>query len=320
MENSSEIGYFVLGAYGNMGQLKYLYFFILLLWYCSICAANALLIAVIFVDRRLHEPMYMLLCNLMVNEVSGSTSLYPLLLSQMLSDAHEVSVSLCFLQMFTLYSSASVEFCSLAAMAFDRYVSICKPLHYNAIMSTGTVAVIVSFTWVYSYATFTLAFVFVVNYKLCGNVIDQVFCDYKLVAELVCSTSKVKSITALFTFLTTVLSFGMIVVSYVKILVVCFDTSKENKQKALTTCTPQIVSVSNLFVGCTFNILDGRIAAVPLPDNVRIFSAVYLLVCQPIITPFMYGLKLPKIREACKRFLWNKKVFFLRGTSLKQLS
>ncbi|XP_037095143.1 olfactory receptor 4A47-like [Syngnathus acus] len=312
MENSSEIVSFVLGAYSNMGQLKYLYFFILLLWYSSIWVANTLVIMVIFVDRSLHEPMYMLLCNLMVNEINGSTSLYPLMLSQMFSDAHEVPVSWCFVQMISFYSSASVEFCSLAAMAYDRYVSICRPLHYNAIMSTGTVAIIVTLIWVYSYATSLLSYLFVVNLKFCSNVIDHLFCNYELIAKLICTISKVNSVVDLFGFLTSVFPFGLIMVSYGKILMVCLDTSRENRQKAITTCTPQIVSVSNLFVGCAFIFLEARITAVDLPDSVRIFFSVYLLICQPMITPFMYGLNLPKIRQACKKFLWRKKVFFLQ--------
>ncbi|XP_051937487.1 olfactory receptor 2K2-like [Hippocampus zosterae] len=311
MENSSKIEYFVLAAYSDMGQLKYLYFFILLLWYCSICAANTLLIAVIFADRRLREPMYMLLCNLLVNEISGSTSLYPLMLSQMFSEAHQVPLSWCFLQMSCMYTSVSVEFFSLAVMAYDRYVSICKPLHYSSIMSAGTVGVVVPLIWIFACANCLLTVVFVVNLKLCGNVIDKVFCDHQLVAKLACSVSKVNSIMDMFSFLIGVFPVGLIAVSYVKILLVCFDTSKENKQKAITTCTPQIVSVSNLLVGCAFVFFDSWNDAGHFSDEVRIFFSTYLIVCQPIITPFMYGFKLPKIREACKR-MWKKKVFFLR--------
>ncbi|XP_054642160.1 olfactory receptor 10A6-like [Dunckerocampus dactyliophorus] len=313
MENSSEIAFFVLGAYTNMGQLKYLYFILLLLWYFSICVANTVLIVVIFVERRLHEPMYMLLCNLLVNEISGSTSLYPLMLSQMFPDVHEVPVSWCFLQMCYIYMSASVEFCSLAAMAYDRYVSICNPLHYSVTMNTGRVAVIIPLVWLYSFALLLLHLLFVVNLKFCGNVINKVFCDPQLLASLACSVSVVSSITELlYTILAFAIPFALIMVSYIQILVVCFNTSKENKQKAISTCTPQIVSVSNLFVGCTLTVFETKIEGSRLPDKVRVFFSVYLLVCQPIITPFMYGLNLPKIRHACKKILWRKKVFFLQ--------
>ncbi|KAM9347330.1 olfactory receptor 4D10-like [Symphorus nematophorus] len=313
MENSTEIVSFVLTAYGNIGELKYLYFSIMLLcimllWYLSICVANTFLIIVIYLDKTLHEPMYILLCNLFVNEIGGSTSLYPLLLSQMFSDTHEVTLPWCFLQMCCIYTSASVEFCSLAAMAFDRYVAICYPLHYHVIMNTGRVGMIILLVWMYSFANFIFSFSFVIRLKFCGNVIDKVFCDQHLIIKLACSVSVLDKISdLLFGFLTIVIPFSLISVSYMKILAVCLKTSEENRRKAVSTCTPQIVSVSNLFVGCIFHLVDSRFDISHVPDKVRIILSVYILVCQPMITPFMYGFNLPKIKQSWKRFLFDKK-------------
>ncbi|XP_051260491.1 olfactory receptor 7G1-like isoform X2 [Dicentrarchus labrax] len=309
MENSTEIVSFVLAAYGNIGELKYLYFSIMLLWYLSICVANTVLIIVIYVDKRLHEPMYILLCNLFVNEIGGSTSLYPLMLSQMFSDTHEVTLPWCFLHMCYIYISTSVEFCSLAAMAYDRYVAICYPLHYSVIMNTGRVGMIILFVWMYSFVNFVFSFSFVIHLKFCGNVIDKVFCDHHLVIKLACSASVVHKISdLLFAFVTIVIPVSLISVSYMKILAVCLNTSKENKQKAVSTCTPQIVSVSNLFVGCIFHFVDSRFDVAHVPDKVRIILSVYLLICQPMVTPFMYGYNLPKIKQSCKRFLFNRNI------------
>ncbi|XP_042339391.1 olfactory receptor 1496-like, partial [Plectropomus leopardus] len=198
----------VLTAYGDIGKLKYLYFIIMLLWYISICVANTVLIVVIYVDRRLHEPMYILLCNLFVNEMGGSTAIYPLLLSQMFSDTHEVTLPWCFLQMGYLYTCASVEFCSLAAMAYDRYVSICHPLHYNAVMNTGRVGMIILLIWGYSFANFLFSFSFIIHLTFCGNVIDKVFCDHHLIIKLACSVSVINNISdLLFAFVTIVIPF-----------------------------------------------------------------------------------------------------------------
>eukprot|EP00066_Takifugu_rubripes_P029372 XP_011618638.1 PREDICTED: olfactory receptor 7G2-like [Takifugu rubripes] len=176
MENKTKNVYFVLAAYGDIGELKYLYFGIMLFWFMSIWMVNSVLILIIYKDKRLHEPMYIFVCHLFVNEISGSTSLYPLMLSQMLSDTHKVTVPWCFLQMCYIYTSASLEFCSLAAMAYDRYVAICYPLQYSLIMNTER-------------------------------------------------------------------------------------ASKENTQKAVSTCTPQIVSLSNMFLGTLFHFSESRIDA-----------------------------------------------------------
>ncbi|XP_049905650.1 olfactory receptor 7G1-like [Epinephelus moara] len=305
---STEVMSFVLAAYGNIGEVKYLYFSIMLLWYISICVANTFLIVVIYMDRRLHEPMYILLCNLFVNEIGASTSMYPFLLSQMFSDTHEVTLPWCFLHMGCVYISSSIEFCSLAAMAYDRYVSICYPLRYNVIMNTGRVGMIILLVWMYSFGNFIFSFSVIIRLTFCGNVIDKVFCDYHLIIKLACSVSILNNISdLLFVCVTIVIPFSLISVSYIKILTVCLNTSKENTQKAITTCTPQIVSVSNLFIGCMFHYVDSRLDVALVPDKGRIILSVYLIICQPMITPFMYGFYLLKIRQSCKRFLFNRK-------------
>ncbi|XP_047457230.1 olfactory receptor 2F1-like [Mugil cephalus] len=308
MDNSSEVVSFVLAAYGDIGPLKYLYFSLMLPWYLSICVANTVLIVVIYVDRRLHEPMYILLCNLFLNEISGSTSLYPLMLSQMFSDNHEVSLPWCFLQMSYLYVCASVEFCSLTAMAYDRYIAICYPLQYNVMMSTERVFIMILLAWTYSFANFIVSFSFIFSLKFCRHKLDKVFCDHRLLVKLACSVSVHNNISDIvFGFGTMVIPFCLILVSYMKILAVCLNTSKENRQKAVTTCMPQIVSVSNLFVGCIFHFVDSRIETARVPDKVRVILSVYHLICQPMITPFMYGFNLPKIKNASKRLLFDWK-------------
>ncbi|KAM8856342.1 olfactory receptor 5AN1-like [Spinachia spinachia] len=307
MENSTEVVSFVLSAYGNIGNIKYLYFSVLLLWYISVCVSNTILIAVVYMDRRLHEPMYLLLCHLFLNEISTSMSLYPLLLSQMFSDTHEVTLPWCFLQMFCIYTCSCVELCSLTAMAYDRYVCICYPLLYNVLMSNERVGKIILLVWIYSFVGYMFSFSFILPLTFCRNVIDKVFCDQQLVIQLACSVSPLTSISDLFFgFISVVIPFSLISVSYVKILLVCLNGCKESKQKVLTTCTPQIFSLSNIFVGGIFYYVESRFDGAYVPDEVQIISSIYLQVLQPMITPFMYGFYLPKIRQSCKRLLFDR--------------
>ncbi|KAL3970158.1 solute carrier family 7 (L-type amino acid transporter), member 5 [Sarotherodon galilaeus] len=314
MGNSSETVSFVLAAYGNVGALKYMYFSIILFWYVSICVANTVLIVVINVDRRLHEPMYILLSNLCLNEINASTALYPFLLSQMFSDSHEVTLPWCFLQMCCMYTSASAEFCSLAAMAYDRYISICHPLRYNVIMNTERVCILILLVWMYSFLSFIFSFSFIFRLKFCGNIVNNVYCDHKLIIRLSCSVLVHSFISDIFFVLLSIyLPFTLISVSYMKILAVCRKTSTENKQKAVTTCTPQIVSVSNLFVGCIFHSIDFSLLAAQVPGEVRVILSIYLLICQPMLTPFMYGFNLPKIRQSCTMLLFKRKSLSLFG-------
>ncbi|CAL8241057.1 unnamed protein product [Merluccius merluccius] len=310
MRNSTPVVSFILTPYGHIGLLRYLYFSFIFLWYIFIVLANSSLVLVICLERQLHEPMYLFLCSLFVNEIYASSTVYPCLLSQMLSEKHEVSRSYCLLQVYCLYSSASVEFCSLAAMAYDRYVSICYPLHYSVIMSTRRVRHITTLIWVSSLVNFTICFSFTVQLEFCGNLIDKVFCDHYLVIKLACSMSALADgFDLLFAFVAILLPLTLIFFSYIKILYICLKTTKETKQKALSTCAPQIISLANLLIGCIYHFADTRLNVTVnhLHPQLRVLLSVYLLLCQPLLSPLMYGLNLSKIRHACKRLLFSRK-------------
>ena len=308
MENSTEVVSFVLAAYGHIGELKYLYFSLMLLWYLSVLTVNTVLIIVIYVDKKLHEPMYILLYNLFANQIGASTALYPLVMSQMFSDTHEVTLPWCFLQICCLTTSASIEFCSLAAMAYDRYVAICCPLHYNVIMNTRQVGTITVVVWMYSFVNSMFSFSYIIDLKFCGNVIDKLFCDHYLIIKLACSVSVLNKVSDLLhAFVTIVIPFSLILVSYIKILVVCQNTSEESWQKAVTTCTPQIFSLSGLFIGLIFHFIISMFDATLVSDKVRSFFTLCLLIYQPMLTPIMYGFNLPKIKQSLKRFLLDRK-------------
>ncbi|XP_006802487.1 olfactory receptor 2A14-like [Neolamprologus brichardi] len=162
--------------------------------------------------------------------------------------------------------------------------------------------------WIYSFLSVILSFSFIFSLKFCGNNIENVYCDHQLIIRLSCSLSVHSFLSDIF-FL--IVSFfipcTLISVSYVKILAVCRKTSTENKQKAATTCAPQIVSVSNLFVGSIFHSIDSNFIITQVPNEVRIILPMYMLIFQPMLTPFLYGFKLPKIRHSCKRLLFKRK-------------
>ena len=137
--------------------------------------------------------------------------------------------------------------------------------------------------------------------QLCGNIIYKVYCDGHSVVKLRCSHTNVVNIYGL------LLSFGtifgslfFIIFTYMKILVVCFSGSKETRQKAVSTCTPHFASLFNFSVGVSFELLQSRFNMNSLPIMMRIFLSLYFLTCPPLFNPVMYGLKLSKMRVACK--------------------
>ncbi|XP_059931654.1 olfactory receptor 11A1-like [Gadus macrocephalus] len=298
MVNSSQIPYFILTEYLDMGYLKYLYFVIVLMLYIVIVVANALLIVTICMKRSLHEPMYVFLCSLLVNQLYGSAGLFPFLLLQITSDTHTISRSMCFLQIYSLYSYSCGEFCNLAVMSYDRYLAICCPLHYQARMTSNKVALLIAAVWLYASVESLGCIILSASLVLCGNRINKIYCDNFPVVKLACSDTTVNNAYGvLATILAVAVPLISILFSYTKILRVCVVGSKETRQKAVSTCSPHIASLINFSFGCCFEIFQSRFNMTGVPRIIRIVLSLYFLTIQPIFNPVIYGLRLSKIRQ-----------------------
>ncbi|XP_064841587.1 olfactory receptor 11A1-like [Oncorhynchus masou masou] len=308
MMNSTQLTSFFLAGYSDIGHLKYLYFIIITVLYISIVFANTVLIVVICMERSLHEPMYLFLCSLFVNDLYGSTGLFPALMTHLVSDDHTVSTVCCYLQIFVLYTYGTTEFSNLAVMSYDRYLAICYPLQYNVIMTPSKVCILICVTWLYSFVKFTIQLSLTIRLRLCGNVIDKVYCDNYLVVKLACSTSDttVNNISGLCGIVLSVaVPLITIVFSYIKILTICLKSSIETRQKAFSTCTPHLASLLNFSFGCFLTLLQSRFDS-PMrnvPTVLHTILSVYYLMCQPLLNPIVYGARMAKIRQACKYIL-----------------
>ncbi|XP_034534400.1 olfactory receptor 142-like [Notolabrus celidotus] len=302
--NSSQVSYFTLAAYFDPGVFGSLFFVVILSLYVFILLSNSFLLVVIGLNRSLHEPMYLFLCSLFVNELYGSTALFPLLLVQVLSEVHSIPAPLCFLQVFCVHSYGAVEYLNLAVMSYDRYLSICHPLQYNTRMTSRRVGVLVALTWVYPCVAMVVLLSLSSPLKLCGNTIHKVYCDTHSVVKLACSdTAGINLYGLLATFSTIFGSLVLILYTYSRILLVCFSGSKQTRQKAFSTCTPHLASLLNFTFGACFEILQSRFDMTRVPNILRIILSLYFLTCQPLFNPVMYGLKLTKIRVLCKTLI-----------------
>ncbi|XP_072248783.1 olfactory receptor 4B13-like [Leuresthes tenuis] len=310
MINSTRVSYFTLAAYFDTGPLKHLFFLVVLTLYILIISSNVLLIVVISVNRSLHEPMYLFLCSLFVNELYGSSGLFPLLLIQILSDLHTVSAPLCFLQVFCLYSYGGVELFTLAIMSYDRYLAICYPLQYNLYMTSNKIAVLTAVLWLYPFlSNVFLVCGLTVPLQLCGNIINKVYCDNFYITRLACSDTTVNNVTGLVHMFTVILGLILLIIyTYIRILKACFSGSKQTRQKVFSTCTPHLASLLNFSFGAFFEIVQSRFNLSRLPNMLRIFLSLYWLTCQPLVNPLLYGLKMSKIRDACRNLLFGRKI------------
>ncbi|XP_034542556.1 olfactory receptor 11A1-like [Notolabrus celidotus] len=303
MFNSTQVSYFILSTYSDTKDLKSLYFIITMSLYVFIMLSNLLLIVVICLHRSLHEPMYIFLCSLFVNELFGSTGLFPFLLVQILSDSHTVSAPLCFLQIFCVYSYVCVEYLNLAIMSYDRYLAICYPLQYNTHMTAKKVAMLIGAAWLFPLFAIVVLISLSAPLQLCGNILNKVFCGNYAIVKLACFDTRVNNIYGLlYTVISVIIPLFLILYTYMKILKVCYSGSKQTRQKAVSTCTPHLASLLNFSFGCCFQILQSRLD-MSLPSALDILLSLYFLTCQPLFNPLLYGLKLPKVYNICKHLM-----------------
>lgn len=296
MKNVSEVTYFYLSHYYGMEDLKPMYFCLFLIIYIIIIAENVVLLGVVYREKTLHEPMYLFLCNLAVNGLYGSTALLPGVLSNLLTRSYEISLPLCQTQIYAIHTYAITEFTILAAMSYDRYVAICYPLLYNAIMSQRVVKLIV-FTWLYPMLAFVIVLIFTVQLRFCERTIEKLYCMNYLLVKLACTDTSIVNIVGLLSVaLYTLPQLVMILYSYAHILRLCLLSSSKSKLKALRTCTPHLLAIINYSIGCFFEIAQSRLNIDHLPYQTKLFLSVYFLIFPPILNPVIYGLSIQLIR------------------------
>ncbi|XP_061072393.1 olfactory receptor 52L1-like [Conger conger] len=314
MENGSVVTSFTLMAYTELEDHRYLYFTGFLLLFILMVLTNVVLIMVIYMERGLHEPMYFFVCNLAVNGIYGSISLFPSVLGYLMSHTYEISLAACLLQIFCIHTYASVEFNILAVMGYDRFVAICQPLHYHQLMSHRKVCTLIALSWFYPCILFGLYFILTVQRTFCDRIIEKVYCISFELLKLAClEISFQTKVGFVVSILLIVPQLLMILFSYAQILRICLFAPKESKVKAIQTCTPHLLSVINYAVGCFFEIISNYLTLTSfnmghIPYKTRIFLFLYFLVIPPLFNPVIYGVSIPAIRvQIFRLFLTCKK-------------
>ncbi|XP_073330355.1 olfactory receptor 4P4-like [Pagrus major] len=305
MDNFSEITMFTLSGLSGTTNYRHTLFALTLLCYCVIWLVNLTIIVTIVVDKNLHEPMYIFLCNLCINGLYGTAGFYPKFLIDLLSTTHVISYAGCLLQGFVVHSSACADFSILVAMAYDRYVAICRPLVYHSVMNTQRVCVFVFFAWLTPFYLVFLGSITTLRLRLCGSHIPKIYCINYLVGKLACSTSIAHVIVPAFNYTFYFLHFMFIVWSYMYLLKKCLFSS-ENRSKFMQTCLPHLLCLITVVVSLLFDLLYMRFGSKKLPQGVKNFMSMEFLIIPPIINPLIYGFKLTQIKNRIIQFLCGK--------------
>ncbi|XP_053334774.1 olfactory receptor 51I2-like [Clarias gariepinus] len=275
---------------------KHLFILIFLLIYLLIILLNLTLIITILIEKTLHEPMYFFLCNLCFNGLYGTTGFYPKFIHDLFSPVQVIPFVGCIAQAYVIYSSFMCEYTTLAIMAYDRYIAICRPLEYHNIMITQTVATAIVYSWVLPFFI-SLPFSVILNQlPMCGSEINRVYCYFWAMVRLSCVPTTTLNVYGNFVICVFALHAAFVIVSYQRLIVACRQ-SNESKKRFMQTCVPHLVSLINYSITLLLDILLTRYGSDDFPIGVHYFLQLEVLIVPPLLNPLMYGLKLSKVRK-----------------------
>ncbi|XP_032391850.1 olfactory receptor 52A5 [Etheostoma spectabile] len=306
MEREMNVTYVTLGGHVEVDKYRYVYFLIMFTAYILIICSNSIIVYLIWFHQNLHEPMYIFIAALLVNSVLYSTNIYPKLLVDFLSEKQIISYSACLFQCFLYYSLNSSEFLLLAAMSYDRYVSICKPLQYHTIMRKTTVRIFLGVAWFAPACQIAVTVSIGALAKLCNFTLKGIFCN-NLIYKLHCVSSIGLTVYGLSIFFNvTILPLAFIIFSYTKIFIVLYHSCREVRMKAAQTCIPHLLVLISFSFLFTYDIVIVKLE-IEFPKTTHLIMTLQVILYHPLLNPIIYGLKMKEINKHIKRlFCLNK--------------
>ncbi|XP_067348817.1 olfactory receptor 4E1-like [Channa argus] len=283
-------------------------FVLLLLIYTFIMVSNTCLVVLITMDRSLHEPMYLLFCNMSINDVFGATAIIPRLLSDVFTPSIQRHIHFyeCAFQAFCAHFFAGTCHTVLMIMAFDRYMAICHPLQYASIMTKKMVVTLSVSAWGVSFVLIAILVSLSLRLSRCRCIVDNPFCDNASLFKLSCENVLINHIYGLGTAMATMAcSFCSIMLTYLRIAVVCLSAKNQTlNTKALQTCATHLaVYIILLFSGAIIIILH----RFPDLSDHRKLASILFHVVPPSMNVVIYGLQIKAVRQKVFVMLRGKK-------------
>ncbi|XP_054148553.1 olfactory receptor 14J1-like [Melozone crissalis] len=303
MCNSSSISHFLLLALADTRQLQLLHFCLLLSISMAALLGNGLIISAVACGHHLHTPMFFFLLNLALTDLGVICSTVPKAMHNSLWDTRNISYTGCAAQLFFFMFFISAELSILTVMCYDRYVSICKPLHYGTLLCSRACAHMAAAAWASAFLNALLHTANTFSLPLCqGNALGQFFCEIPQILKLSCSKSYLREFGLLV--VSTCLAFGcfvFIVFSYVQIFRALLRIpSKQGRHKAFSTCLPHLAVVSLFLSTIIFAHLKPPSMSSPSLDLA--LSVLYSVV-PPALNPLIYSLRNQDLKAAVWRLM-----------------
>ncbi|XP_066840245.1 olfactory receptor 14C36-like [Anser cygnoides] len=303
MSNSNSISDFLLLPFADTRELQLLHFALFLAIYLAALLGNGLILTAVACDHRLHTPMYFFLLNLALLDLGCISTTLPKAMANALWDTRAISYAGCAAQVFLFLFFISAEFYVLTIMSYDRYVAICKPLHYGTLLGSRACAQMAAAAWGSGilYALLLTANTF--SLPLCqGNAVDQFFCEIPQILQISCAHSYLKSFWVVVTgvFLASG-CFVFIVFSYVQIFrAVLRMPSEQGRHKAFSTCLPPLFVVSLFISTGFFAYLKPPSISSP---SLNLVVAVLYSVIPPTLNPLIYSMRNQELKWAIRKVI-----------------
>ncbi|NXD88928.1 O14J1 protein, partial [Halcyon senegalensis] len=301
MSNSSSITHFLLLPFTDTRELQLLTFWLFLGIYLAALLGNGLIITTIAWDHHLPTPMYFFLLNLALLDLGSIFTTLPKAMANSLWGTRDISYSGCTTQLFFFVFLMAGEYFLLTIMSYDRYVAICKPLHYGTLLGSRACVHMAAAAWATGFLTALLHTASTVALPLCqGNALDQFFCEFPSILKLSCSHSYLREIgLIMFSVCLCLGCFVFIVLSYVLIFrAVLRIPSEQGRHKAFSTCLPHLAVVSLFISTGIFAYL--KPPSISSPSLALVLSFLYSVV-PPAVNPLIYSMRNQEIKDAFRK-------------------
>ncbi|XP_008820563.2 olfactory receptor 6C4-like [Nannospalax galili] len=309
MGNHTSVSEFILLGLTSDVKLQAVLLLFLLLTYILSVMGNSAIILLTLLDYRLQMPMYFFLRNFAFLEISFTSVFVPKMLINIGTGERTISFAGCFTQYFFAILLGATEFYLLAAMSYDRYVAICRPLHYTSIMSRRLCFQLVLSSWFSGFVVVIVPHVMTLQLPFCGsNIINHYCCDYTILLHLSCSdTHSIEVIQFVLAAVTLIFTLFLVILSYTYIIrTILRIPSAQQRKKAFSTCSSHMIVVSLSYGSCIFMYINPSVKDAA-SFNKRV--AVLNTSVAPLLNPFIYTLRNKQVKIAFKDML-SKVIFF----------
>ncbi|XP_009926712.2 LOW QUALITY PROTEIN: olfactory receptor 5AP2 [Haliaeetus albicilla] len=310
-KNKTVVTGFILLGFGNRPELDSLLFLMFLSIYIVTITGNTFIIVLMVANRHLHTPMYFFLGNLACLEICYSSTILPKMLLSYLGGDRSISVNRCFTQYYFFGCLAAAECYLLAVMSYDRYLAVCKPLHYPSRMNGKLCLQLGAASWISGFLSNSILTFLISDLDFCGpNEIEHFFCDSFPIIKLSCSdthvaglvTSVVAGVCSLPPFLLTFSSYLCIIITVMRI------PSASGRKKAFSTCSSHLIVVI-LFYWSILTVYVLPHHDTQISPN-KVFSVFYTILT-PLVNPLIYSLRNKEVKEALRK--QTSKLLAFRG-------